>query len=164
MAIAYISLGSNMGKPRENLHIAIEHIKKDSKIEVIKTSSIYKTEPQGLKNQPWFANQVIKVNVIGFTPITLLQKLLKIENMMGRKRGIRWGPRIIDLDLLLFDKHVTHTSELTLPHPRMLQRAFVLIPLLEIEPQLTTPTGQKIRPYLEQLNYKLKGHKIWQYE
>lgn len=164
MATAYISLGSNMGDPRENLYNAINYLKKDPNLSILKTSSVYFTEPQGLKEQPWFANQAIKLNVNRFTPITLLQKLLKIENMMGRKRDIRWGPRIIDLDLILFDNFIIHTSELILPHPRMFQRAFVLIPLLEIEPQLTTPGGKKIKLYLEQLKYKIRGNKIWQYE
>ncbi|GAB6887961.1 2-amino-4-hydroxy-6-hydroxymethyldihydropteridine diphosphokinase [Desulfothermus okinawensis JCM 13304] len=164
MELAYISLGSNMGDPTKNLHIARDHLDNSPNIKITKISSIYLTEPQGLKNQPWFANQVIEVQVNGFTPITLLHKLLKVEDLMGRKRTVRWGPRIIDLDLILFENHIIDSEKLTLPHPRMFKRAFVLIPLLEIEPEITTPNGDKIKPFLDQLNYRLKGNKIWQYE
>lgn len=161
---AYISLGSNMGDTYLNLSLAINFIKKLPWISSIETSSVYETEPLGLKDQPWFANQVAKITSTGLTPISLLRELLKIEKLLGRKREIKWGPRTIDLDLLLFDREVINSPELILPHPRLKQRAFVLIPLLEIEPELILPNGERLKIYLEQIDFTIKGNKIWQRE
>lgn len=160
--IAYISLGSNIGDTNKNLFLAIEYLKKIQGISVVKTSSTYLTEPVGLKDQPWFANKVAKLSVSGVSSITLLRELLKIEDLLGRKRNIRWGPRTIDLDLLLFDREVLKSNELTLPHPRLTKRAFVLVPLLEIEPEVTLPNGEKLIFYLNKINYSISGNKIWQ--
>jgi len=162
--LAYISLGSNLGDTHNNLYVAQEHIRKIKGVQIKAKSSIYLTEPQGLKDQPWFANQVLKVEVQGQTPITFLRELLKIEILMGRTREIRWGPRIIDLDLLLFGNEIINTKELTLPHPRMIQRAFVLVPLFEIEPMLRLPSGEKIKTFLDKLNFIQKNNKLWQKE
>ncbi len=161
-SIAFISLGSNMGDPVQNLSIAREHVSRIPHSQLLRSSSIYYTEPQGVKEQPWFANQVIKVAVQGFSPITFLQELLKIEILMGRKREIRWGPRVIDLDLLIFDREVSSSPYLTLPHPRMLERAFVMVPLLEIAPNLVLPTGEVLEREMEKIEYRQKGCKIWQ--
>lgn len=161
---AYISLGSNIGDTHLNLAKAIAYIKDLHFVKGIKTSSIFLTEPMGLKDQPWFANQVAKITLMGITPISFLKELLKIEQLLGRKREIRWGPRTIDLDLLLFDKQIINTEELTLPHPRLIQRAFVLIPLLEIEPDISLPNGKRLSLYLEEIDFTVKGNKIWQNE
>jgi 2-amino-4-hydroxy-6-hydroxymethyldihydropteridine diphosphokinase len=121
------------------------------------------TEPQGVREQPWFANQVIKLACTsGWTPLELLQSLLAVETRLGRVRTTRWGPRVIDLDLLLFGNTVCHDPRVILPHPRMLTRAFVLIPLLEIEPELVLPGGISAVQALQTLSHTLKGHTIWQ--
>ena len=160
--LAYISLGSNIGNIFKNLAVARKYISNIPETKIIAKSSIYLTEPQGLKNQPWFANQILKVEVTDLEAITFLKKLLKIEILMGRQRGIRWGPRIIDLDLLLFGNEIINTEDLVLPHPRMTYRAFVLIPILEISPYLKLPTGERLSSFLKKLKYSINGNKIWQ--
>ncbi len=160
--IAYISLGSNLGDTNKNLSNACDHIENLHNTKILKKSSIYLTEPQGLKDQPWFANQVLKVKVQDMEPITFLHKLLKIEIFMGRKRNTRWGPRIIDLDLILFENKIINTKELTLPHPRMIKRAFVLVPLLEISPEVKLPSGEEVKKYLQKINFVQKDNKLWQ--
>ncbi len=160
--IAFISLGSNMGDAVKNLSIASNYISRIPHTNIVHLSSIYYTEPQGVKEQPWFANQVIEVTVQGLFPITFLNELLKIEILMGRKRDVRWGPRLIDLDLLLFGEEIISSSKLTLPHPRMLERAFVMVPLLEIAPDLVLPTGEVIKEEILKIEYRQEGYKIWQ--
>ncbi len=161
---AFISLGSNLGDTFLNLSHALTYIKKIPNVLSIQSSSVYLTEPLGLKEQPWFANQVAKVTLTDVTPISFLRELLKIEKFLGRKREIRWGPRTIDLDLLLFDKEIIESEELTLPHPRLTHRAFVLIPLLEIEPEAVLPNGEKLHCCLKKIDFYIKGNKIWQKE
>lgn len=127
---AWIGLGSNLGNRLMNLTCAIYHAKKSEHIEVIAISSIYETEPVGYQNQGKFLNMVIRIKT-DLNAEELLDFLMKTENIMGRVRNVRWGPRIIDLDLLLFNNLCMETEYLTLPHPRMFDRVFVLIPLLE---------------------------------
>jgi len=160
---AYISLGSNLGHPPANLAAAREQIALLSGIEIGPVSSVYYTEPQGVKDQPWFANQVLKA-ACGpeLTPGGLLASLLGIEAEMGRQREMRWGPRVIDLDLLFFGDEVVHKAELVLPHPRIGQRAFILVPLLEIAPEIALPGGTKARDLLQALDFRLENGCIWQ--
>jgi len=161
---AYIGLGSNLGsQPEKNLSLAINEIRSLEGVRITKKSKIYWTEPQGLKDQPWFANQVIKASCTRkWTAHNLLSALLAIEDRLGRKRMQKWGPRKIDLDLLLFDQEIMNTEFLTLPHPELKNRAFVLVPLLEISPELQLPDQTKIKDIIQNLSYKFEKNKIWQ--
>ena len=131
MSIVFLALGSNLGNRLKNIENSISEISKQCKISA--KSSIYETEPWGVANQPNFLNAVIKVET-KLEPKALLDFLLNIEAKLGRNRAIeqRWGPRIIDLDILIYDKREIQTEQLTIPHPRMLERAFVLIPLYNV--------------------------------
>lgn len=134
---AYIGMGSNMGDKAANLEEALSRIK-DGNIEVLQESSNYETRPVGYKDQDNFINKVICVRTL-YSAHELLHVLLQIEDDMHRVREIHWGPRNIDMDLLLYDQEIINTSRLTVPHPRMHERLFVLVPLLEISPDLIHP-------------------------
>ncbi len=140
-SIIYLSLGSNLGDKKENLQKALEELKKGY-ITVKKISSFYKTQPVGLKEQPDFFNIVIKAET-SLSPDELLRSILNIEKKMGRKRKKKYGPRIIDIDILLYNDLIIKKKGLNIPHPAMHERNFVLIPLKEIEPQLTHPELKK---------------------
>jgi 2-amino-4-hydroxy-6-hydroxymethyldihydropteridine diphosphokinase len=145
----YLSLGSNMGEREDRLRQAIEILDREQ-VAVTKQSSIYETAPQDIADQPWFLNMVVECRT-SLLPVQLLNLLLRIEREIGRVRqaGERRGPRPIDLDILLFSDAVIRLPQLTVPHPRMLQRRFVLEPLLEIAPELTFPAdGKLLRGYL----------------
>lgn len=129
-------------------------------------SPIYRTEPQGLvKDQPWFSNCVVRLKVGSdiWAPEGLLSTLQAVETQMGRQRGeIVGGPRCIDLDLLIFGDVEMQGEYLTLPHPRMLERAFVLVPLRDIAPNLVFANGKTIDQVLSTLSYSLDGRNISQ--
>jgi len=153
----YLSLGSNLGDRHQNLEQAVLELTQQ-RIEVVKRSSIYETEPQDVPDQPWFLNMVVECRTTCF-PIQLLAILKGIERNMGRiysKMPLR-GPRIIDLDILLFGTAIVQTEHLEIPHPRMLQRRFVLEPLLEIAPELRDPRSRQ--PLIKVLA-KLRGQTV----
>lgn len=133
-AAAYIGLGSNLGDRRQYLIEAVERLQRNESVQVARCSSIYETAPVGLADQPYFLNMAILIHTTR-KPDELLRLLLDTERSLGRVRDIRWGPRTIDLDLLLYGALTLRTEELELPHPRMLERAFVLVPLMEIMTQ-----------------------------
>ena len=139
--IIYLSLGSNLGNKKAYLQNALEELKK-AHIKTLKTSSLYKTEPVGFKDQPEFLNIVIKGET-GLSPEKLLQTIIKIEKQMARKRVKKWGHRIIDIDILLFNEIIIKKKNLVIPHPYMHKRNFVLIPLLEIAPEIILPQFKK---------------------
>jgi 2-amino-4-hydroxy-6-hydroxymethyldihydropteridine diphosphokinase len=146
---AYLSLGSNMGEREDRLRQAIELLER-AHVAVIKRSSVYETAPQDVADQPWFLNMVLECRT-SHLPLELMNLLLRIEREIGRERraGMRRGPRPIDLDILLFSDAVIQLPQLTVPHPRMLERRFVLDPLLEIAPDLKFPVdGKPLRGYL----------------
>ena len=134
MAIVYIGVGSNLGDRFENIQSAFELLGR-SFIHIVKSSSIIETDPVGGPAQEKFLNCVIKTETI-LSPEELLKTLQEIEHRLGRIREEVNGPRTIDLDILLYDDLVFSTPEITIPHPRMLERSFVLEPLKEIEPDL----------------------------
>lgn len=146
----YLSLGSNLGEREENLDRALTLLDL-ADIRVVHRSSVYETEPQDVSNQPWFLNIVVECETRYF-PIQLLTTVLGIEREMGRKRGaetVRRGPRLIDIDILLYGNVEIEAPRLIVPHPRMLERRFVLEPLLEIAPGLRHPaTKQPFSKYL----------------
>ena len=147
MKTIYIALGSNLGDRAGNLSAAREKIQSPH-LKITRASSIYETEPRGLLDQPWFLNQVVEAETTLF-PRQLLARLLKIEHDMGRQRVIANGPRVIDLDILLFGSVMIHAAGLEIPHPRMAERRFVLEPLSELAPALRHPrSGQTIREML----------------
>jgi len=153
MSIAFVGVGTNMGDRLENINQAIMAIKLLPNTKVEKVSNIYETEPWGMKEQPCFLNGVIKLNT-ELSPHTLLGGLLGIEAAMGRVRKVKNGPRILDLDLLLYDDVVLNTSELVLPHPFICDREFVLKPLCELN------SNEK---FVTALN-KIKCGSVWLYE
>ena len=137
----YLSLGSNVGDRAKNLQDAIAALA-DSGVAVQKVSSIYETEPVDLSEQPWFLNCVVEAQT-ELAPLDLLRTLRAIETTMGSKKLVAKGPRLIDLDILLYAKEMIGTPELRIPHPRMHLRRFVLVPLAEIAPRIRHPrTGQ----------------------
>jgi 2-amino-4-hydroxy-6-hydroxymethyldihydropteridine diphosphokinase len=134
--IAYISLGSNVGDRLGNVQDAIARMGELG--EVVRVSSWYETEPVEFTEQPWFLNGVVDLRT-ELAARALMQELLKIERAMGRERNRPKGPRNIDLDLLLIDNDIVNTPDLTVPHPSMHERRFVLAPLAEIAPNAKHP-------------------------
>jgi len=138
MATVYLALGSNVGDREENLRKAIRRLG-TSGVHVTKMSSVYETEPVDYLEQPWFLNGVLEAQT-KLPARELLAALREIESQMGSKKPFAKGPRLIDLDILLYDNASIHTPELEVPHPRMLLRNFVLVPLAEIAPNLRHPS------------------------
>ena len=132
---AYLSLGSNMGDKKQNIDKAVTILDLHKEIDVVTVSSYYETEPVGYIDQDWFLNVVVNIST-DLNPYDLLDYCHYIEQSLKRERVIHWGPRTIDLDILLYDKMVNHDDLLTIPHPRMKERAFVMIPLQEIAPDI----------------------------
>lgn len=158
----YVSLGSNDMNAKNMLSRAILMLASLENIVVGKLSRIFYTEPQGYRNQPWFFNRILELHPVGWTPAALLQKMLDIEQLLGRRRtGPRFGPRNIDIDLLLFGEQSSDDVFCLLPHPRMLERAFVLLPLAEINSNLMI-SGVSVRDCLARLQYRVCGAKIYQ--
>jgi 2-amino-4-hydroxy-6-hydroxymethyldihydropteridine diphosphokinase len=131
--IAWLGLGSNLRQPVQQLKIALDRLGSVEGIEILKTSGFYRTPPWGDEQQDDFINAVVQIET-GLGPLALLHELQAIENRMGRHRsGRRWGPRLIDIDLLLFGDQQYRSEELVVPHPHMHERAFVLLPLCELD-------------------------------
>jgi 2-amino-4-hydroxy-6-hydroxymethyldihydropteridine diphosphokinase len=137
---AYLSLGSNLGNREANLRNAISRL--DSLGKVTAVSSFYETEPVDFLDQPWFLNCVVLLETT-LSPQTLLQRLLGIERALGRERLQPKGPRLIDIDVLLFGEEITDEPGLTIPHPALHERRFVLAPLAEIAPEVLHPVLKK---------------------
>lgn len=160
----YISIGSNLGDPEHNIRTALRKIDSTAGIKVVNVSSLYLTEPVGFEDQPWFHNCVAELNT-ELGPQTLLEALQQIENDLGRVRTVRWGPRTLDLDILLFDRLQINSESLTIPHPRMKERSFVMVPLGEIAPDAVFPDGDLVSEALKEIadgkKYCCIPQKIW---
>lgn len=141
MKTIYLSLGSNIGDRAANIARAIEALGAHG-VRVTRQSSLYETEPLELREQPWFLNCVAEAET-ELMPRQLMNALLDIERGMGRTRRVAKGPRVIDMDILFFGASVVCTPELEIPHPRMAERRFVLVPFAEIAPEARHPTLQK---------------------
>jgi 2-amino-4-hydroxy-6-hydroxymethyldihydropteridine diphosphokinase len=143
---AYVGLGANLGDRLQALRAAVDRLDAAAGVHVVACSPVYETAPQGpLPAQPAFLNAVCAVTT-ALDPRELLQRLLEVERALGRVRDVPQGPRTIDLDLLLFDAAVVDEPGLSVPHPRLEQRAFVLVPLLDLAPDLRHPvTGALLR-------------------
>lgn len=152
MSKIYLSLGSNIGNTKKNLMEALELLKK--KITITKISSFYETEPVGYKDQAWFLN-IALAGETSLAPYELLRFTQSIEKEMGRVKLIRFGPRNIDIDILLYENFTSDDETLTVPHPRMTERAFVVEPLYEIAPDITVGDVP-----LKQIRDSLKGEQI----
>jgi len=140
----YLSLGSNLGDRRANLEAALRRLGGTAGVRIEKVSRTYRTAPVGVSEQPEFMNLVLEART-ALTPLELLRAVKNIERDLGRTPGERWGPRAIDIDILIYDGVTMETEELTLPHPRLTERAFVMVPLAEIAPDLALPNGERAR-------------------
>jgi len=159
----FVSLGSNLGEPEANLAEARRRLAELAGIRLAAASKVYRTEPQNVRDQPWFSNQVVALEAeADWTPEGLLAALKDIERGMGRTDGPRFGPRIIDLDILLFGQERRDAAELSLPHPRLTERAFVLVPLSELAPGLILPDGRPLGAVLKSLSHRVEKDVIWQ--
>ena len=151
----YIGIGSNVGNKRDNFFEAVTRLAKLPDTKVIKESSLYESEPLGDAKE-WYINGAVEIET-KFKPEMLLEKFKNIERAMGRKKvKKRWGARLIDLDILLYDSAVVKKKNLRIPHPEMTSRKFVLIPLSEIAPQVVHP---ELGVTISELLFKLKDDK-----
>lgn len=147
MTKVYLGIGSNLGDREENLREALERLK--DKVAIHQVSSFYETEPVGYLDQPWFLNIVLEGDT-ELSPWELLQFTQSVEQAMKRVKTLRWGPRTIDVDILLVEGVELNTPELTIPHPRMKERNFVMVPLQEIAPELVIG-GESVEGILARL-------------
>jgi 2-amino-4-hydroxy-6-hydroxymethyldihydropteridine diphosphokinase len=150
--IAYISVGSNLGDKLGNCRRALAALAADGAVRVAARSRLYRTEPVDYTAQEWFINQVVRVET-ALAPAALLDRLQAVQRRLGRTEpAVRFGPRVIDLDILLYDRLVLEEPRLSLPHPRMHRRRFVLKPLCDIDPELIHPVlGRSVRTLLAEL-------------
>ena len=155
MAVAYLGLGSNSGDKVGFVRLATKMITESKDAVLIRSSSLYETEPWGNKNQEPFINAVIEIKTL-LSPEDLLELCFKIEKKLGRNRENeeKWGPRTADIDILLYDDLVMTTKELTIPHKYMHKRAFVLVPLLELIPKAVHP---KLKKTFNELYFELEN-------
>jgi len=140
---AFIALGSNLSNPRAQVEQAIQTISSTPSITLVSASSLHETKPVGYADQPDFINAVVMIQT-ELSALALFETLQAIEQHQGRVRHFKNGPRVIDLDLILYDDATIQTETLTVPHPRMMERAFVLKPLLEIAPDCRLPSGEPV--------------------
>ena len=136
--IAYIALGSNLDNPKMQILDAFAELDEIEKTHLLRTSSLYGSAPWGYENQPDFVNAVAEIET-ELSPRALLDELLKIETWHGRERSFANAPRTLDLDIVLYGEQIIVDDRLRIPHPRMLERAFVLVPLAEIAPEVNIP-------------------------
>ena len=151
MTICYIGLGSNLNDPETQIHSALNALGKIPQTTLVTSSSLYRSRPLGPENQPEYINAVARLET-ALTAVTLLRRMQQIESDHGRRRRMeRWGPRTLDLDLLLYGNEQINEQQLVIPHPEMANRNFVLSPLLEIAPDITIPGLGPARPLLDRI-------------
>jgi 2-amino-4-hydroxy-6-hydroxymethyldihydropteridine diphosphokinase len=160
METAYLGLGSNMGDRQAHLEAGVAAIGRLEGNGVLQRSPLYESEPWGPVEQPNYLNMVIEIST-ALPPEELLRLCKEIEKQQGRVPGERWGPRPLDIDILLYEDWRIHTESLAVPHPRMWERAFVLRPLADIAPGLRGPDGRSIIELLEQESIRSQG--VWRY-
>jgi 2-amino-4-hydroxy-6-hydroxymethyldihydropteridine diphosphokinase len=149
--IAFIGIGSNLRDPAVQCRDAFRRIGAIPEIRLLRRSSLYRTEPVGLEDHPWFINAVVEIRT-DLPPMKLFEALKEIERKMGRTDGPRWGPRVIDLDLLLYGQEVVAEEDLVIPHPELHRRRFVLEPLCELASYVIHPAfGVSVRGLLDRL-------------
>jgi 2-amino-4-hydroxy-6-hydroxymethyldihydropteridine diphosphokinase len=146
--IAYISVGSNIGNKLENCQKGVAALISSGSTEILKHSRIYKTDPVDYTDQDWFINYAVKIQTV-LDPFQLLSVLNAIQHRAGRiVDKIRFGPRVLDMDIILYDDLVIHSAKLIIPHPRMHKRRFVLKPICDIDPEIIHPILKKSMQYL----------------
>ena len=164
MSKVLVGVGSNLGDREFLIRKAVEAMRDLPRTLVVRVSSLYDTDPVGVEDQPAFLNAVVWLETT-LEPRELLWQLLLIEKRMGRVRSQRWGPRPIDLDLLFYDDRTIAEPDLTVPHPEAHRRAFVLMPLLELDPEFVHPaTGEAIKKLVKRLPPNppvRKGGRFW---
>ena len=162
---AFVGLGSNLGERESMIRLALDDLARLPSTTLVRASSLYDTEPVGDAEQPNFLNAVAQLET-GLTARQLLWNLLLIERRLGRARTRRWGPRVIDLDLLLHGDEVLDEPDLKVPHPELIRRSFVLVPLVELDPLVVHPvTGETLLAHLSRLHSTRppvkKGSRLW---
>lgn len=156
----YISVGSNLGDRHQFLKYAVKSLSDDQCISVGKCSSIYETTPIGVVEQADFLNMVVKIKT-SYTPSQLIQRTQEIQNEAGREYNVHWGPRTLDLDILLYNEENIEMKQLIIPHPRMFERGFVIIPLRELNSNIYFPSIEKsIEQVFDELSDK-EGVRLW---
>ena len=160
----YIGLGSNLGEREAQIRLALDDLARLPMSRLVRASSLYDSEPLGEVDQPNFLNAVAEFET-ELSALQLLWNLLLIERRLGRTRTRRWGPRTIDLDLLLYGQLVVEESDLKVPHPELTRRSFVLVPLVELDPLLVHPvTGETLLSHLASLKTRppvKRGTRLW---
>jgi 2-amino-4-hydroxy-6-hydroxymethyldihydropteridine diphosphokinase len=156
VATVYLSLGSNLGDRARTMEQALERLERSGRVRITKRSSLYETAPVGFTDQPWFLNMAVEAET-DLDPHSLLDLIHRVEAGLGRRREVRWGPRTVDIDILLYGDEEVSTERLTIPHPELHRRAFVLVPLLEIAPDLRHP---RYGPLVEVLRNLPPGQEV----
>ena len=161
---AFIGLGSNLGERETMIRMALDDLARMPDTQLVHASSLYDTEPQGEVDQPNFLNAVAQIDT-DLTARQLLWNLLLIEKRLGRVRSQKWGPRTIDLDLLLYGNLIVDEPDLKVPHPELTRRSFVLVPLVELDPLIVHPiTGETLLHHLSPLTPRpptRRGNRLW---
>lgn len=163
MSKLFIGIGSNKGNREEYIKRALDHLEKDAQIKILKKATIIETEPEGKPEQDKYLNLVVEIETF-LDPYTLFKRLKNIERFLGRKEvHEKWGPREIDLDILLFDDLIIKGKNLKIPHPEMHKRGFVLQPLCEIAPEVTHPGfNKRAKDLLEDLSKEHESNQVAQ--
>ncbi len=154
MTKVFLGLGSNLGDREKNIKEAVRQLQESGIAGEMRTSSLYETEPEGIKEQPLFLNAILEMET-DLSPRDLLDMLQAIEKRLGRKKVQKWGPRIIDLDILLYGDLILREEDLEIPHPLLAKRSFVLDPLAEIAPGTIHP---RLKMTISDLRDNLKAH------
>jgi 2-amino-4-hydroxy-6-hydroxymethyldihydropteridine diphosphokinase len=147
--VAFLGLGSNQGD-RAGMLAQARTLLAGADLFLLRASHLYESAPWGVPDQPWFLNQVLEMRTV-LSPQALLGRCRAVEAQLGRVRTRRWGPRTIDVDILLYADLMISAATLTLPHPHLRERAFVLVPLLELAPDIRLPTGERVADLLAKL-------------
>ncbi len=157
---AYLSIGSNLGDRFYNCRQAMAALSQDGTIAIVSQSPFYESEPVGYIEQDWFLNAALKIET-NLDPLALLDKLQSIQRSLGRKEGgVRFGPRILDLDIIFYGEQIIHSDRLVVPHPRAHKRRFVLQPICDIDPTVVHPLlRESVKKLLNQLNEEGQGLK-----
>ena len=160
MKDVYLSIGTNMGERYENLQHAVDLLKEKKELELIRVSSVFETAAVGYTDQADFLNIAVHLKTT-ISSVEMLNICQEIERELGRVREFRWGPRVIDLDILLYNQENIETENLIVPHPRMYERAFVLVPLVEITPSPFDEQLQQAHDLLQQMDCEKEGVIFW---
>ena len=160
MSIIYLSIGTNLGDKLNNIRRLFKRIRRDNSIRISSISSVYETEPVGFEQQDNFYN-LCMIGQTDLKPLALLQYIKRTEKELGRKSTVKWGPRLIDVDILFYDDLILNEKKLKIPHPEIQNRRFVLVPLHELNPDLMCPgINKKISAILETTNKSIYIKKL----